>query len=268
MNSCPTDCLFHPQNNLEDLVKKGEFHQGLLDCFKETSLLIPPLRSRAPSISVIAKDFLEEKRRELSTILPKIDEEVFTALCQYSWPGNIKELRNVLEKLILTCSNQQTIGIQDLPKEIWKPQNQIDFNSFNEAGSLQEAESIWEKHFILHHLKRNNWDIDQTYKVLKTSKKQFQEKLKFHSIKIQKVNSTSPQKKYPQRTLKRSVVLCGSSLHSGIKTGLISSTNAPWKRDYLWRYRIRKNHPRKIGKCSIHGLFHLPEKRSELSGYY
>ena len=114
-----------------------------------------------------------------------------------------------------------------MPKEIWKPQNQIDFNSFNEAGSLQEAESIWEKHFILHHLKRNNWDIDQTYKVLKTSKKQFQEKLKFHSIKIQKVNSTSPQKKYPQRTLKRSVVLCGSSLHSGIKTGLILQPMPP-----------------------------------------
>ena len=223
----PDRLFISSSENLEDLVKKGQFHQGLLDCFKETSLLIPPLRSRAASISVIAKDFLEEKRRELSTILPKIDEEVFTALCLYSWPGNIKELRNVLEKLILTCSNQQTIGIQDLPKEIWKPQNQIDFNSFNEAGSLQEAESIWEKHFILHHLKRNNWDIDQTYKVLKTSKKQFQEKLKFHSIKIQKVNSTSPQKKYPQRTLKRSVVLCGSSLHSGIKTGLILQPMPP-----------------------------------------
>ncbi len=223
----PERLFISSSKNLNDLVIKGQFHQGLLDCFKETSLLIPPLRNHAASISVIAKDFLEEKRREQNTILPKIEEEVFTALCSYSWPGNIKELRTVLEKLILTCANQQTISIQDLPSEIWKPQNQIDMKSFNEAGSLQEAESIWEKHFILHHLKRNNWDIEKTCKVLKTDIKQFQEKLKYHSIEMQEINTSSPKTRYPQRTLKRSVVLCGSSLHSGIKTGLILQPMPP-----------------------------------------
>ncbi|MZH05436.1 MAG: UDP-3-O-[3-hydroxymyristoyl] N-acetylglucosamine deacetylase [Nitrospinae bacterium] len=223
----PSRLFISSAENLEDLAAKGKFHQGLLDCFKETTLLIPPLRNHAASISVITRDFWEEKKRELNTILPKIEEGVLTALCSYSWPGNIKELRNVLEKLILTCANQETIRIQDLPPEIWKPQNQIDINSFNEVGSLQEAETIWEKHFILHHLKRNNWDIDKTCKVLKTTKKQFQEKIKFHSIEMQEVDSSSTQKKYPQRTLKRSVVLCGSSLHSGIKTGLILQPMPP-----------------------------------------
>ncbi len=211
--------------NLDDLAAKGQFHQGLLDVFKEASLIIPPLRNHTASISLIAKDYLEEARHH--TFIPEIDEAVLTALCGYSWPGNIKELHGVLEKLIRTCANQQTISVQDLPPEIWKPQNQIDITTLNEAGSLQEAESIWEKHFILHHLKRNNWNIDETCKILKTSKNQFQEKLKYHSIEMPENDTAPSQKRYPQRTLKRSVVLCGSSLHSGIKTGLILQPMPP-----------------------------------------
>ncbi len=215
----PVRLFASSSKNLDELATKGQFHQGLLDVFKEASLVIPSLRNHTASISLIVKDYLEETRRHTS--IPEIDEEVLTALCGYSWPGNIKELHGVLEKLIRTCANQKTISVQDLPPEIWKPQNQIDIATLNEAGSLQEAESIWEKHFILHHLKRNNWDIDETYKILKTSKKQFQEKLKYHSIEIPENDAVLSQKRYPQRTLKRSVVLCGSSLHSGIKTGLI-----------------------------------------------
>ena len=162
----PNRLFISSTENLGDLVAQGKFYKGLFDCFDETTLLIPELRNHSGSISVITRDFWEEKKRELNTILPKIEEEVFTALCNYSWPGNIKELRNVLEKLILTCANQETIRTQDLPPEIWKPQNQ-------------------------------------------------------------EVDFLSTQKKYPQRTLKRSVVLCGSSLHSGIKTGLILQPMPP-----------------------------------------
>jgi UDP-3-O-[3-hydroxymyristoyl] N-acetylglucosamine deacetylase len=221
----PVRLFASSSKNLDDLAAKGQFHQGLLDVFKETSLIIPPLRNHTASISLIAKDYLEETKSHTS--IPEIDEAVLTALCGYSWPGNIKELHGVLEKLIRTCANQQTISVQDLPPEIWKPQNQIDITTLNEAGSLQEAESIWEKHFILHHLKRNNWNIDGTCKILKTSKKQFQEKLKYHSIEIPENDTAPSQKRYPQRTLKRSVVLCGSSLHSGIKTGLILQPMPP-----------------------------------------
>lgn len=221
----PVRLFASSSKNLDDLAAKGQFHQGLLDVFKDTSLIILPLRNHTASISLITKDYLEETRRH--TFIPEIDEEVLTALCGYSWPGNIKELHGVLEKLIRTCANQQTICVQDLPPEIWKPQNQIDIPTLNKAGSLQEAESIWEKHFILHHLKRNNWGIDETCKVLKISKKQFQKKLKYHSIDMPENDTAPSQKKYPQRTLKRSVVLCGSGLHSGIKTGLILQPMPP-----------------------------------------
>mgnify|MGYP002630152496 CR=1 FL=1 len=223
----PVRLFISSSKDLSDLAAKGQFHQGLLEVFKETTLFIPPLRNHAASIPAIVKDYLEDTRISQNISVPEIGEEALTALCGYNWPGNIKELRSVLERLILTCANQQKINAQDLPPEIWKPQNLIDIKNIDDAGSLQEAELIWEKHFILHHLKRNNWDIEKTCKSLKTEKKQFQEKLLHHSIDVKEIGNIPSQPRYPQRTLKRSVVLCGSSLHSGIKTGLILQPMPP-----------------------------------------
>ena len=223
----PERLFISSSEDLEELTAKGQFNALLLNCFKKTSLLIPPLKNYSTSIPLIAQEFLEVTRRHQNINIPNIEDEALTALSRYSWPGNIQELRGVLEKLVLICSNQNTIGIQDLPSKIWKPQNLMDSRDFNQASSLEEAESIWEKNFILYHLKQNNWDVDKTCNNLKTEKKLFQEKLKYHSIETKKAVISSSQKKYPQRTLKRSVVLCGSSLHSGIKTGLILQPMPP-----------------------------------------
>ena len=223
----PERLFISSSEDLDDLAAKGQFHIPLLDCFKKTSLLIQPLKNYSTSIPLIVKEFLEATRHHQKTNVPNIKDEALTALSRYSWPGNIQELRSVLEKLVLICSNQNTISIQDLPSKIWKAQNLMDNRSFNQAGSLEEAESIWEKNFILYHLKQNNWNIDKTCKNLKTEKKRFNEKLKYHSIETNETETTSLQNKYPQRTLKRSVVLCGSSLHSGIKTGLILQPMPP-----------------------------------------
>lgn len=57
----PDRLFISSSENLNELVAKGQFHQSLLDCFNETTLLVPPLRNHAASISVIVKDFLEEK---------------------------------------------------------------------------------------------------------------------------------------------------------------------------------------------------------------
>ena len=222
----PDRLFISSSEDLEDLASKGQFHTLLLNYFKKTSLLIPPIKNYATSIPLITKEFLETRRRQNINV-PNIEDEALTALSRYSWPGNIQELRSVLEKLVLICTNQNTISIQDLPPKIWKPQNLLDNKSLNQAGSLEEAESIWEKHFILYHLKQNNWNIDKTCKNLKTEKKEFYEKLKYHSIEIKEADTASSLKRCPQRTLKRSVVLCGSSLHSGIKTGLILQPMPP-----------------------------------------
>ncbi len=205
--------------DLAILSAKDWFHPALLDAFKDSTLFVPPLRDYAVSIPAMIKDYLDEIRQTQNTSTPKIGKDALAALCRYTWPGNVKELRSVLNKLILTSANQKKITAQDLPSEIWQPK--IETNDIDQAGSLQEAELIWEKHFIIHHLKRNNWDIEKTCKSLSTEKKQLKEKIALHSIEIPDPKKINNGYRHQQRTLKRSVVLCGSGLHSGIKTGLI-----------------------------------------------
>ena len=211
--------------NLATLSAKGQFHPALLNAFKDSTIFVSPLRDYVVSIPALAKDYMEEIRQTQKISVPEIGEDALAALCRYTWPGNMRELRSVLNKLILTTTNQEKITSQDLPSEIWQPQ--IEIRNIDEAGSLQETELVWEKHFIIHHLKRNNWDIDKTCKVLKTVKKQLKEKIEHHSIEIPDPGKNNNGTRHPQRTLKRSVVLCGSSLHSGIKTGLILQPMPP-----------------------------------------
>ena len=211
--------------DLTAMSAKGQFHPALLDAFKSTTLFIPPLRDFAVNIPAMIKDYLDEVRKKQNASITEIGEDALAALCRYSWPENIKELRAVLNKLIITSANQKKITAQDLPSEIWQPK--IEFENIDQAGSLQEAELIWEKHFIIHHLKRNNWNIAKTCKALSTKEKQLKEKIERHSIEIPDSGKESNGYRHPQRTLKRSVVLCGSGLHSGIKTGLILQPMPP-----------------------------------------
>ncbi len=211
--------------DLAALSAKGQFHPALLDAFKDSTLFVPPLRNYAVSIPAMAKDYLDEIRQTQNTSVPEIGEDALAALCRYTWPENVKELRSVLNKLILTGANQKKITTQDLPSEIWQPK--IEINDIDQAGSLQEAELIWEKHFIIHHLKRNNWDIEKTCKSLSAEKKQLKEKIALHSIEIPDPEKINNGYRHQQRTLKRSMVLCGSGLHSGIKTGLILQPMPP-----------------------------------------
>ncbi|PIP72600.1 MAG: UDP-3-O-[3-hydroxymyristoyl] N-acetylglucosamine deacetylase [Nitrospinae bacterium CG22_combo_CG10-13_8_21_14_all_47_10] len=211
--------------DLAALSRKGQFHPALLEAFRDSTLLVPPLRNYAMSIPAMAKDYLDEIRKTQDVSVPEIEEDALAALCRYSWPGNVKELRSVLNKLILTGANQKKITAEDLPSEIWQPQ--LEITNIEQAGSLQEAELIWEKHFIIHHLKRNNWNIEKTCNALSTDQKQLEEKMALHSIEIPDPGQVNNGYRHPQRTLKRSVVLCGSGLHSGIKTGLILQPMPP-----------------------------------------
>lgn len=90
--------------------------------------------------------------------------------------------------------------------------------------SIKERKQTWEKESILGHLMENSWNLEKVAGELGISKDQFKQKLIQHQIKIYKPGR---KKKKNQRTLQRSVVLCGQGLHSGIKTGLILSPLPP-----------------------------------------
>ena len=89
--------------DLEDAVTKGTFRRDLYFRLNTICLEIPPLRARRDEIPVLAQQFLERACQDMGRPVPAIDEEVLDLLLGYSWPGNIRELKNVIERAAVLC---------------------------------------------------------------------------------------------------------------------------------------------------------------------
>jgi two-component system, NtrC family, response regulator AtoC len=90
--------------DLEEEVATGRFRQDLYFRLNGITLSVPPLRERADEIPVLARWFLHNVARQLGRPTPTVSPEAMALLQTYGWPGNIRELRNVVERALLLCS--------------------------------------------------------------------------------------------------------------------------------------------------------------------
>jgi len=102
---------------LKDAVAKGEFREDLFYRLNVLPLLIPPLRERREDILPIALDMISHFNKELKKNFVGFTPAAAELLEKYSWPGNIRELRNVIERAMILCRETE-IGEEDLPEEI------------------------------------------------------------------------------------------------------------------------------------------------------
>jgi NtrC-family two-component system response regulator AlgB len=98
--------------NLDEAVRAGRFREDLFYRIKVFQIDVPPLRERPEDIAPLAEQFIGELEGE-NTIL-SLTDEARGALESYNWPGNIRELRNVIERAVTLCTSQQ-IGLEHLP---------------------------------------------------------------------------------------------------------------------------------------------------------
>ncbi len=103
--------------NLQEAYKKGKFREDLYHRFNEFSIQLPPLRARQEDIPLFATFFLDKTKAELEKTLYGFDEEVLQLFKAYSWPGNLRELKNVIRRAAL-LSDSQKITAHALPFEI------------------------------------------------------------------------------------------------------------------------------------------------------
>jgi len=101
---------------LEDEVARGAFRQDLYYRLNGISLLIPPLRARTDEIEALARSFAETAARMSERPAPKLSVAAVKLLLSYAWPGNIRELRNTIERALL-LSTGDSITPEDLPLE-------------------------------------------------------------------------------------------------------------------------------------------------------
>lgn len=106
--------------DLKEMIKKGEFREDLYYRLKVVDLDIPPLRKRKGDIPELVGLLVRQINMSMGANVQDITPRAMEALMQYDWPGNIRELRNALERAIIFCDDP-AIDIQHLPTEVKDP---------------------------------------------------------------------------------------------------------------------------------------------------
>jgi DNA-binding NtrC family response regulator len=104
--------------NLQQAIEGGGFRSDLYFRLNGMTLAIPPLRDRPVEIEPLGRRFAVEMARELGRSPPELSADAITMLRSYSWPGNIRELRNVIHRAVLLCRSGPVITPDHLPREL------------------------------------------------------------------------------------------------------------------------------------------------------
>jgi two-component system nitrogen regulation response regulator NtrX len=163
--------------DLAEEVKKESFREDLFFRLNVIPLRVPALRERPEDIPALVAYFLGTFAAESGQYQKDITPEAIGILQKYSWPGNIRELKNMLERLaIMTPSRVIT------PVDLFMPDApRADYFSLN---SLREARDLFERDFITKKLGENAWNISKTAELLDIERSNLHRKIKAYDIKI------------------------------------------------------------------------------------
>jgi DNA-binding NtrC family response regulator len=179
--------------NLEEQVRQGTFREDLYHRVFVFPIVLPPLRDRCEDISVLGEHFVRQLAEQNNWKPKTFSPEALEALQNYSWPGNIRELRNVIERVMLLAP----AGIVDaavidraLPHT---PASAPSASSLDAgSGTLAERVESFERVTILAELKRNRNHMTNTAKALGLERSHLYKKCQQLGIDLRSVRQTEP----------------------------------------------------------------------------
>ncbi len=185
--------------NLIEAYKKGRFREDLFHRFNEFTIQVPPLRNRGSDIMVFANFFLEKANAELEKSIIGFSDEVAKAFNKYRWPGNIRELKNIIKRaallssgdIIETSSVPAEILIADFDEEVVSVNVEIENQPMTEASvatskpvnlNLKEAALEAEYETIMNVLKKVQFNKSKAARILNIDRKTLYNKMKHYNM--------------------------------------------------------------------------------------
>ncbi len=162
--------------NLEELVKEGKFREDLFYRLNVVTLKIPPLRERIEDTIELAHFFLYEFSLRYNRPIHAISQNVMQNLLHYDWPGNIRELRNAIERLVVFATDG-TIKEEDLPYSLQSQPNPAPIELPDDLISLQEELEAHERRVIARAIELENGNKQAAAKRLGISRATLYNKL-------------------------------------------------------------------------------------------
>ena len=171
--------------DLEKRVGEGMFREDLFYRLYVIPLVLPPLRERQADVGLLAAHFLDEFNGRVGGRIAGITDEALAVLRAYAWPCNIRELRNLMERLVV-LKDDGHIGVDDLPLKMKNTPRPIITSpgvSFAEDGiCLNTAVTEFEKTLILQSLEKTKWVKNKAAKLPKLNRTTLVEKIKRYQL--------------------------------------------------------------------------------------
>ena len=181
--------------NLEEEIEKGRFREDLYFRLAVIPVYVPPLRERPEDVPLLVRHYMDYFSRENNTRPKRVTQAAMDALQRYRWKGNIRELRNTVERMnIMTGSD--TIDLADVPEVVRSPSasfsaaasgglaapKPLSDSEGAKAGTLREFKENAERAFLVGKLRENGWNISKTAEVIGTPRSNLYKKLEQYQI--------------------------------------------------------------------------------------
>jgi two-component system, NtrC family, response regulator HydG len=179
--------------DLQEAVKKGNFREDLYHRLNEFTIVVPSLRERGTDIDIFAEHFLSLANVELNKEVEDFDDEVKAIFRKYSWPGNLREMRNVVRRAVLLAGGK-LVKKETLPHEIvfekreeqnnYQQQNSGSFNNqqYEQPSDLKSLAEKTEREMIINTLVKVNYNKSKAANLLKIDRKTLYNKMKLYKI--------------------------------------------------------------------------------------
>jgi two-component system nitrogen regulation response regulator NtrX len=169
--------------NLQDEIAAGRFREDLFYRLNVVPVRLPPLRERREDIPELVSHFLARFAAERRTPPPRISEEAMAALQAHDWPGNVRQLRNIIERTVILAPGDRVscIEVDLLPPEVLDNQNAMGGASTAMAimGSpLREARESFEREYLKIQIRRFSGNISRTASFIGMERSALHRKLK------------------------------------------------------------------------------------------
>lgn len=161
--------------NLSEAVAQGKFREDLYHRLNEFSIEIPPLRHRLDDLYLFVEYFLDEANQSLNKNVLRLSDTVMEAFKKYNWPGNLRELKNVIKRSVLLTQGTE-IPPEVIPKEVLNPPQEQELSDFSKEKH--------EKQLIINALRETSNNKTKAAKLLNITRKTLYNKMAQYGIKL------------------------------------------------------------------------------------
>jgi DNA-binding NtrC family response regulator len=179
--------IFATNRDLKEMVTEGAFREDFYYRILVYPINIPPLRDRKMDVLPIAYHFLKQFNDTMGKNITGFKDEAINRLTEYDWPGNVRQLRNAIERAVILCEKDQ-IRLRELPLLDDVEQLMEYTPSTNEELKRlkkeirQKAVNKVERNFVLNALMQNEWNVTRAAEKVGLQRTNFQNLMKKHSI--------------------------------------------------------------------------------------